>query len=72
MATCPNCGELVMDGDPYCSHCGSTFIWSEEDDEDEYNQLREEYIARKRTESQIDNRNYKKALMTISSIVNST
>ena len=27
MAMCPNCGEMVMDGDPYCSHCGSTLRW---------------------------------------------
>ena len=25
MPTCPNCGEIVMNGDPYCSHCGATF-----------------------------------------------
>lgn len=24
MATCPNCGEIVMEGDPYCSNCGAT------------------------------------------------
>lgn len=32
MPVCPNCGEIVMEGDPYCSHCGATFIW----DDDEY------------------------------------
>ena len=32
MATCPNCGEIVMDGDPYCSHCGSTLHWANDDD----------------------------------------
>ena len=66
MVNCPNCGELVMEGDPYCSHCGATFAWSDEDDEEDYNQLREEYIARKRTESEIEKGNYKDALMTIS------
>ena len=32
MATCPNCGEVVMDGDPYCSHCGSALRWNFDDD----------------------------------------
>ena len=32
MATCPNCGEIVMEGDPYCSNCGTTFIWSDDDE----------------------------------------
>lgn len=36
MPTCPNCGEIVMNGDPYCPHCGATFRWvsDEEDEED--------------------------------------
>ena len=35
MATCPNCGEIVMNGDPYCSNCGATLRWiSDEEDED--------------------------------------
>ena len=25
MPTCPNCGEIVMNGDPYCPNCGTTF-----------------------------------------------
>ncbi len=25
MPTCPNCGNIVMNGDPYCPHCGTTF-----------------------------------------------
>ena len=25
MPTCPNCGEIVMNGDPYCPNCGSVF-----------------------------------------------
>lgn len=65
MATCPNCEELVMDGDPYCSHCGATFRWIDEDDEEDCSRLREEYIARTKIKSEIDNGNYKNALMTI-------
>jgi len=22
MPTCPDCGSIIMEGDPYCSHCG--------------------------------------------------
>lgn len=37
MPTCPNCGEIVMNGDPYCSNCGTTFAWgSDDDDNDSY------------------------------------
>lgn len=25
MPTCPNCGEIVMNGDPYCPNCGTVF-----------------------------------------------
>ena len=25
MPTCPNCGEIVMKGDPYCPNCGTVF-----------------------------------------------
>ena len=25
MPTCPNCGEIVMNGDPYCPNCGTIF-----------------------------------------------
>lgn len=35
MATCPNCGEIVMTGDPYCTNCGATLRWHF-DDEEEY------------------------------------
>ena len=39
MPTCPNCGSIVMEGDPYCSHCGAHFKWNftveEEDSYDE-------------------------------------
>ena len=31
MPTCPNCGEIVMNGDPYCPHCGATFRWVEDE-----------------------------------------
>ena len=33
MPTCPNCGSIVMEGDPYCSHCGAHFKWSGLDDD---------------------------------------
>ena len=36
MATCPNCGEIVMNGDPYCTNCGATLKWNFDDDEDYY------------------------------------
>ena len=39
MPTCPNCGEIVMNGDPYCPHCGATFRWVDE----EYEMKREKY-----------------------------
>ncbi|MBQ2666524.1 hypothetical protein [Methanobrevibacter sp.] len=29
MNTCPNCGSIVMRGEPYCSHCGAHFRWDE-------------------------------------------
>lgn len=34
MPTCPNCGEIVMNGDPYCPNCGTIFQsrYKEEDD----------------------------------------
>lgn len=32
MATCPNCGSIVMEGDPYCSHCEATFRWSDDEE----------------------------------------
>ena len=28
MSTCPNCGTVIMEGDPYCSHCGSHLQWN--------------------------------------------
>ena len=34
MATCPSCGEIVMEGDPYCPNCGTTFIWNFDDEDD--------------------------------------
>ena len=27
MYQCPSCGEIVMEGDPYCQHCGSHLNW---------------------------------------------
>jgi len=37
MPICPNCGEIVMNGDPYCPHCGTTYKWVD----DEYEMKRE-------------------------------
>lgn len=28
---CENCKKKVLDGDDYCSHCGSKLIWDEEE-----------------------------------------
>ena len=30
MPTCPDCGSIIMEGDPYCTHCGAHLVWSEE------------------------------------------
>lgn len=27
---CENCKKMVLDGDDYCSHCGSKLIWEDE------------------------------------------
>ena len=27
MNTCPDCGSMIMEGDPYCSHCGVHLQW---------------------------------------------
>ena len=35
MATCPNCGSIVMEGDPYCSHFGAHFRWDDIDDDED-------------------------------------
>ena len=32
MPTCPNYGFIVMEGDPYCSHCVTAFQWSDEEE----------------------------------------
>ena len=29
---CEKCKKKVIDGDDYCSHCGSKLIWGEEND----------------------------------------
>lgn len=34
MATCPDCGSIIMEGDPYCSHCGAHLLWELDDDDD--------------------------------------
>lgn len=30
MPTCPDCGSIIMEGDPYCSHCGAHLSWSDD------------------------------------------
>lgn len=47
MATCLNCGEIVMEGDPYCSNCGTVFSWDDDEesrdsDYDDYDYDRDE------------------------------
>ena len=44
MATCPNCGEIVMDGDSYCSHCGSTLRWNSDDDAGSHDESDDSYM----------------------------
>lgn len=34
MPTCPDCGSVVMEGDPYCTHCGAHLKWIGDEDED--------------------------------------
>ena len=34
MPTCPNCGTIVLEGEPYCSHCGATFVWNDNEEDD--------------------------------------
>lgn len=36
MQTCPNCGSIVMRGDPYCTHCGATLRWYFNEEEEDY------------------------------------
>ena len=36
MPTCPDCGSIIMEGDPYCPHCGAHLKW-EYGDEGGYN-----------------------------------
>lgn len=31
MPMCPDCGSIVMNGDPYCSHCGAHLKWSDDE-----------------------------------------
>ena len=40
MATCPDCGSVIMEGDPYCEHCGAHLIWDYDDEEDDYENRR--------------------------------
>ena len=34
MAMCPDCGNMIMEGDPYCEHCGAHLSWSDEPEGD--------------------------------------
>ena len=43
MPTCPNCGEIVMNGDPYCSHCGTTFNWGYDEEYERPNHVGDFY-----------------------------
>ena len=36
MPTCPDCGSIIMEGDPYCTHCGAHLSWSGEDETPHY------------------------------------
>ena len=49
MGTCPNCGEIVMEGDPYCSNCGTTFSWSDDREEEDYSYSGSSYSPRQWT-----------------------
>ena len=31
MATCPDCGSIIMEGDSYFSHCGAHLVWSDDE-----------------------------------------
>ena len=33
MPTCPNCGNIVMNGDPYCSNCETILRWTNKEDD---------------------------------------
>lgn len=33
MNTCPDCGSVIMEGDPYCSHCGAHLSWDETEED---------------------------------------
>lgn len=30
MPTCPHCGSIIMEGDPYCSHCEAILSWDDD------------------------------------------
>ncbi len=36
MPTCPNCGSIIMQGNPYCTHCGTTLSWENDDYDSTY------------------------------------
>ncbi len=60
MATCPDCGEIVMEGDPYCSNCGATLSWSgdEKTSSHSYHYPTDEELLRYYSKSYRDNLRY--------------
>lgn len=46
MAMCPNCGQIIMNGDPYCSHCGTALNWSADDSSSRGGLFSEDVILR--------------------------
>lgn len=46
MAMCPNCGQIIMNGDPYCSHCGTALSWSADDSSSRGGLFSEDVILR--------------------------
>ena len=43
MPTCPNCGEIVMGGDPYCPNCGTIFANPTEYEENIIDEFKYDY-----------------------------
>lgn len=39
MPTCPDCGSIIMEGDPYCPHCGAHLDWSDDEEYGESSQF---------------------------------
>ena len=43
MPTCPNCGEIVVGGDPYCPNCGTIFTSTREYEENIIDEFKYDY-----------------------------